>query len=56
VKSSRTDKAAFAARKGRAAVAVVVVKSGDTLEEILRPVVGALAPVRKQYLKERAPT
>ena len=56
VKSSRTGKAAFAERRRRAHVAVVVVKSGDTLEEILRRVVGALAPVRKQYLRERAPT
>ena len=56
VKSSRTGKAAFAERRRRAHVAVVVVKSGDTLEEILRRVVGALAPKRKQYLEERAQT
>jgi hypothetical protein len=56
VKSSRTGKAAFAARRRRAHVAVVVVKSGDTLEEILRRVVGALGPVRRQYLTERGRT
>jgi len=56
VKSSRTGKAAFAARRRRAHVAVVVVKSGDTLEEILRRAVGALAPVRKRYLTQRAAT
>lgn len=53
VKSSRTGKAAFVERRRRAHVAVVVVKSGDTLEEVLRRVVGALGPVRKQYLAER---
>ena len=56
VKSSRTGKAAFAERRRRAHVAVVVVKSGDTLEEILRRAVGALAPVRKRYLTQRAAT
>ena len=56
VKSSRTGKAAFAQRRRRARVAVVVAKSGDTLEEILRRVVGALAPVRRQYLTERGRT
>ena len=56
VKSSRTGKAAFVERRRRAHVAVVVVKSGDGLEEVLRRVVGALAPVRKMYLKERGET
>jgi hypothetical protein len=56
VKSSRTGKVAFAERRRRAHVAVVVVKSGDALEEILRRIVGALAPVRKQYLNERRAT
>jgi hypothetical protein len=32
------------------------VKNGDTLDEILRRVVGALAPVRKQYLNQRGQT
>ena len=53
VKSSRTGKAAFTERRRRARVAVVVVKSGDTLEDVLRRVVGALAPLRKEYLAER---
>jgi hypothetical protein len=56
VKSSRTGKGAFAEHRRRAHVAVVVAKSGDTLEEILRRVVGALAPVRRQYLTERGRT
>ena len=56
VKSSRTGKSAFAQRRRRAHVAVVVVRAGDTLEEILRRVVGALAPVRKQYRGERCET
>ena len=56
VKSSRTGKAAFAERRRRAHVAVVVVRAGDTLEEILRRVVGALAPMRKQYRGERGET
>jgi hypothetical protein len=53
VKSSRRGKAAFVERRRRSHVVVVVVKNGDTLDEILRRVVGALAPVRKQYLKQR---
>ena len=44
--SSRAGKAAFAERRRRAHIAVIV--AGDTLEEIFRQVVGALAPVRKQ--------
>ncbi len=53
VKSSRTGKAAFAERRRRAQVAVVVVKSGDALDAVLRRVIGALAPLRKQFLAER---
>jgi hypothetical protein len=53
VKSSRTGKAAFVERRRRATVAVVLAKNGDTLDELLRRVVGALAPIRKMYLKER---
>jgi hypothetical protein len=56
VKSSRAGKVAFAERRRRAQVAVVVVKIGDSLEEILRRIVGALAPARKRYLNERGHT
>jgi hypothetical protein len=56
VKSSRTGKAAFVERRRRAHVAVVVVKSGDGPEDVLRRVVGVLAPVRKTYLIERGQT
>jgi hypothetical protein len=53
VKSSRGGKAAFLQKRRRAEVAVVVVKSGDTDEAILRKIVAALQPVRAGYLRER---
>ncbi len=53
VKSSRRGKAEFAERRRRAQVVVIVVKSGDSLEAILRKIVGGLAPIRAVYLRER---
>ena len=53
VKSSRRGKADFEERRRRARVAVVVVGAGDAAEKVLRKVVGELAKVRAEYLRER---
>jgi hypothetical protein len=55
VKSSRRGKAEFQERRRRARVAVVVVGSGDAPEKILARVVGQLAPLRAEYLRQRGP-
>lgn len=54
VKSSRRGKAAFLERRRRAVVGVVVASVADAPERLLAKVVGALAPIRKKYLAERA--
>ena len=53
VKSSRCDKAAFQERTRRARVAIVVVHAGDSREALLRRVVGEVAKLRAEYLRER---
>jgi hypothetical protein len=53
VKSSRGGKAAFGARRRSARIAVVVARSGDSQSALLRKVVGELAKIRAEYLKER---
>ena len=53
VKSSRRGKADFEEKRRRAREAVVVVGAGDAAEKVLRKVVGELAKVRAEYLRER---
>lgn len=53
VKSSRTGKAKFQERKRGVRVAIVIVRGGDDGEAVLRKVVGELAKVRAEYVKER---
>ncbi len=53
VKSSRGGKAAFLERRRTARVAIVVVHVTDSPEALLRKVVGELAKIRAEYVKER---
>jgi len=53
VKSSRRGKAAFVERRRGARIAVVVVAVTDTPEAVLRKIVGELAKIRAEYVKER---
>jgi hypothetical protein len=54
VKSSRRGKVAFEQRARRARIAVVVVARDDGPEKLLRKVVGQLAAIRAEYLRERS--
>jgi hypothetical protein len=54
VKSSRRGKADFEEKRRSARVAVVIVRAGDSQEQILSKVVSAVAPLRKEFLGERA--
>lgn len=53
VKSSRRGKQEFEERRRTVRVVVVVVKANDTEEGLLRKVVGELAKVRAEYVKQR---
>jgi hypothetical protein len=53
VKSSRGGKAAFAEKRRRARIAVVVARTADTQEALLRKVVAAVGEVRADIRKER---
>jgi hypothetical protein len=54
VKSSRRGKAAFLESDRRARVAVVVVRTGDSQEALLRKVVGGVGALRAEFLRDRA--
>jgi hypothetical protein len=53
VKSSRRGKAAFAERRRGARIAVVVVAVTDSPDAVLRKIVGELAKIRAEYVKQR---
>jgi hypothetical protein len=54
VKSSIAAKAKFEGRRRSARIVVVVVDAGDSLEAVLRRVVGGVGAVRGEYVEERA--
>ena len=56
VKSSAVGKVAFQDRRPRARIAVVVVRSRDSNEDLLRQIVGELSRLRAVFLAKREPS
>ncbi len=54
VKSSKGGKAAYRERRRSAHAVVVVVRSRDSQEDLLRKLVGELSKLRAEYLKKRS--